>query len=39
LLLKRHFVTEGDNWTDDYALIDSGLHGITLTKYRLSNNG
>ena len=33
-----HFVTEGDNWTDDYALIDSGLHGITLTKYRLNNN-
>ena len=30
-----HFVTGGDDWTDDYALIDSGLHGITLTKYRM----
>ena len=25
-----HFVTGGDAWTDDYALIDSGLHGVEL---------
>lgn len=31
------FVTNGDEWTDDYALTDSGLHGITLTKYRESD--
>jgi len=30
-----HFVTGGDAWTDDYALIDSGLGGIVLTKYRM----
>lgn len=28
-----NFVTEDAEWTDDYALTDSGLHGITLTKY------
>lgn len=31
------FVTEGDDWTDDYALTDSGIHGITLKKYRVCN--
>ena len=24
------FVTHGEKWTDDYALIDSGLRGIAL---------
>ena len=28
-----HFVTGGDAWTDDYALIPSGLDGIVLQKY------
>ncbi len=30
-----HFVTEGDAWTDDYALIQSGLGGIVLQKYKI----
>ena len=30
----ERFTTKGANWTDNYALIDSGLHGITLTKHR-----
>lgn len=29
-----HFVTGGDAWTDDYALIDSGLHGVELVVVR-----
>ncbi len=29
-----HFVTGGDAWTDDYALIDSGLHGVDLVVVR-----
>ena len=27
-----HFVTEGNSWSDDYVLIDSGLTGIVLKK-------
>ena len=29
-----HFVTEGKSWSDDYVLIDSGLTGIALKKYK-----
>ena len=29
-----HFVTGGDAWTDDYALIDSGLHEVELIVVR-----
>ena len=29
-----HFVTEGKSWSDDYVLIDSGLGGIALKKYK-----
>ena len=25
-----NFVTEGDDWTDDYSLLDSGLRGFTF---------
>lgn len=28
------FVTEGDNWTDDYSLLDSGLRGFTFKVQR-----
>ncbi len=27
-----HYVTTGENWSEDYALVDSGLGGIVLKK-------
>ncbi len=27
-----HYVTTGENWSEDYALVDSGLNGIVLKK-------
>ncbi len=30
----ERFVSKDAYWTDNYALTNSGLHGITLTKYR-----
>ncbi len=29
-----HFVTDGDDWTNDYACIDSGLHALELIVCR-----
>ena len=29
-----HFVTGGDAWTDDYALIPSGIESMILQKYK-----
>ncbi|MBR5619495.1 MAG: hypothetical protein IKW76_07155, partial [Clostridia bacterium] len=25
-----NFMTDGDNWTDDYSLLDSGLRGFVF---------
>ena len=33
-----HFVTGGNAWCDDYALIDSGLHAVELVVVRSSSD-